>query len=108
MMNPIVAGATVLLGDNLKAGAVQNVTICIPQSVLNNATQAVTMRLIFTWRNDQSVGTQPPAAVDNISLVSSGPPSAPAQPTGLALVAIPSHRLMEVSLVLLVLQVTWW
>ncbi len=28
-----------------------------------------TMRLVFTWRNDGSVGTQPPAAVDNINIV---------------------------------------
>jgi len=28
-----------------------------------------TMRLVFEWRNDGSVGTQPPAAIDNIRLV---------------------------------------
>lgn len=28
-----------------------------------------TMRLVFTWRNDGSVGTQPPAAVDNINII---------------------------------------
>lgn len=28
-----------------------------------------TMRLVFTWRNDNSVGTQPPAAIDNITIV---------------------------------------
>src|SRR5690606_35052942 len=27
-----------------------------------------TMRLVFEWRNDSSGGTQPPAAIDNISL----------------------------------------
>ena len=30
-----------------------------------------TKRLIFTWKNDNSVGTNPPAAIDNITLVSS-------------------------------------
>ena len=29
-----------------------------------------TVRLVFEWRNDDSVGTQPPAAIDNISLIS--------------------------------------
>lgn len=32
-----------------------------------------TFRLIFTWQNDNSVGTTPPAAIDNISLVSNPP-----------------------------------
>jgi len=32
------------------------------------ATQT-TMRLVFSWSNDASVGTQPPAAIDNILLV---------------------------------------
>ncbi|HRA58455.1 MAG TPA: GEVED domain-containing protein, partial [Bacteroidia bacterium] len=27
-----------------------------------------TMRLVFEWKNDGSIGTQPPAAIDNISL----------------------------------------
>ncbi|MBK8847265.1 MAG: hypothetical protein IPO27_12270 [Bacteroidetes bacterium] len=30
-----------------------------------------TQRLVFTWRNDGSVGYQPPAAIDNISITSS-------------------------------------
>jgi len=29
-----------------------------------------TRRLVFTWRNDGSLGTQPPASIDNISLIS--------------------------------------
>jgi hypothetical protein len=33
--------------------------------------QGNTKRLIFTWRNDGSGGTQPPASVDNIQLTSS-------------------------------------
>ena len=32
-------------------------------------------RLLFTWRNDGSIGTQPPAAVDNISITSSSGPA---------------------------------
>ncbi len=32
-----------------------------------------TQRLVFSWRNDNSAGTQPPAAIDNISLISFTP-----------------------------------
>jgi gliding motility-associated-like protein len=38
-------------------------------STINAAAYAGTVRrLIFEWRNDTSVGTQPPAAIDNINL----------------------------------------
>jgi hypothetical protein len=30
-----------------------------------------TMRLVFTWINDASIGTNPPAAIDNISVIAS-------------------------------------
>ncbi|MBI4930429.1 MAG: T9SS type A sorting domain-containing protein [Bacteroidetes bacterium] len=46
----------------------QSATITIPAS---NA--GTTKRLVFSWRNDASVGTNPPAAVDNISLISLAP-----------------------------------
>ena len=32
-------------------------------------------KLLFTWRNDNSIGTQPPAAVDNISITATGGPA---------------------------------
>jgi hypothetical protein len=35
------------------------------------ATAGTTMRLVFTWINDYVIGTNPAAAIDNISLVSS-------------------------------------
>ncbi|MEJ5302013.1 MAG: fibronectin type III domain-containing protein [Bacteroidales bacterium] len=41
----------------------QTATIHLPASLAGT-----TKRLVFSWRNDFSVGTQPPAAVDNISL----------------------------------------
>jgi hypothetical protein len=40
-----------------------------------------TMRLIFTWKNDDSGGTQPPAAIDDISIYVSGD-TPPTPPTG--------------------------
>jgi hypothetical protein len=36
-----------------------------------------TLRFIFEWRNDPSVGTQPPAAIDNISITGNVPCPAP-------------------------------
>lgn len=39
-------------------------------------TPSTTIRLIFTWQNDGSVGTSPGAAVDNISVVGVNPCSA--------------------------------
>jgi hypothetical protein len=48
----------------------QTVTVNIPPSAVNNCASAQTIRLIFSWKNDSSGGTNPPAAVDNISLTS--------------------------------------
>lgn len=45
----------------------QTATITVPASYAGT-----TKRLVFSWRNDGSVGTTPAIAVDNISLVSSG------------------------------------
>jgi len=39
-----------------------------------NALSGRQFRLVFSWRNDGSVGNQPPAAVDNISIISTGGP----------------------------------
>ncbi|MGY6561344.1 MAG: T9SS type A sorting domain-containing protein [Luteibaculaceae bacterium] len=48
---------------NLSGGNWVSEFFQLPQSFAGE-----TMRLIFTWRNDGSIGTQPPAAVDNISI----------------------------------------
>ena len=45
----------------------------IPASLMGPA--GTTVKLIFVWRNDASGGTQPPAAIDNISLTSTSCPS---------------------------------
>lgn len=45
-----------------------DVVITIPANVTDT-----TMRLVFTWHNDGSQGTQPPAALDNIVLVTIPP-----------------------------------
>lgn len=46
----------------------QTATITIPSSYAGT-----TQRLVFSWRNDASAGTQPPSAIDNISLISRAP-----------------------------------
>ncbi len=46
-------------------GSWQSATLYLPDSLAGK-----TKRLIFTWRNDVSAGTQPPASIDNISLTS--------------------------------------
>lgn len=48
----------------------QSATIKIPSSLTGNCSAPATVRLIFTWKNDGSLGTAPPAAIDNISVVS--------------------------------------
>ena len=68
---PLVTGATVL-GSILyfNQTTVQTVTLTIPASLAGNCSSASTMRLIFSWRNDDSAGSGIPSAVDNISLTS--------------------------------------
>ncbi|MCX7548714.1 T9SS sorting signal type C domain-containing protein [Xanthomarina sp. F1114] len=48
-------------------------------SSLNIPTEyaGTTFRIVFEWSNDGSVGTNPPIAIDNISLISDLPPPAP-------------------------------
>jgi subtilisin-like proprotein convertase family protein len=46
--------------------------------VLSPALAGTTFRLIFTWQNDDTLGTNPPASLDNISVISDTPPPPPA------------------------------
>src|SRR6478735_1470620 len=50
---------------NLVGTTYQTVTICLPASYAGT-----TRRFVFTWSNDGSLGTQPPASVDEIGLTS--------------------------------------
>jgi uncharacterized repeat protein (TIGR01451 family) len=54
-------------GYNLQSGYTK-FGIWLPASAAGT-----TQRLVFSWRNDSSAGTQPPAAIDNIRLISSSP-----------------------------------
>ncbi|RWW98871.1 Ig-like domain-containing protein [Flavobacterium cerinum] len=59
-----IAGAT-YIGNGSPQTGVQSVTYSLPASLAGT-----TFRIIFSWKSDDSVGTPPPAAIDNISLVS--------------------------------------
>ncbi|MCL2681903.1 MAG: M6 family metalloprotease domain-containing protein [Bacteroidales bacterium] len=52
-------------GRYFEIGSWQNISQALPPSYSNT-----TQRLVFSWRNDNTVGTQPPAAIDNIILAS--------------------------------------
>lgn len=72
----IVTGATVIgnpLYYNQSTPAAAE--LLIPGTVAGNATETVTKRLIFTFRMDNSYGTSPATAIDNISLTTALPSS---------------------------------
>jgi hypothetical protein len=52
-------------GDFNLTSAWQTATLALPCNLAGT-----TQRLVFSWRNDGSVGSDPPACIDNISLVS--------------------------------------
>ncbi|MDX2133558.1 MAG: MopE-related protein [Saprospiraceae bacterium] len=64
---------TTLIGSFYNQTNVQTANVTIPLSAIGNCSAPQTWRLIFTWKNDISSGTNPPTAIDNISLVSSAP-----------------------------------
>ncbi|MGI4862301.1 MAG: T9SS type A sorting domain-containing protein [Janthinobacterium lividum] len=64
---PATTSVTVLAQVNLQP-AYGRMTMQLPASLAGT-----TQRLIFTWRNDASLGTQPPAAIDNILVTSQVP-----------------------------------
>lgn len=59
-----LAGATLVWTQPSNAQA----TYTPATLVLPNGLAGTTVRLIFTWQSDNSVGVSPPAAIDNISL----------------------------------------
>jgi hypothetical protein len=70
-----IAGAT-FIGFGQTTAGIQTATLSLPASLAGT-----TFRLIFSWKNDGG-GTQPPAGIDNISLVSSLPGNAVATANG--------------------------
>jgi hypothetical protein len=62
-----LAGATLIYTSPVVA-SYQNVSLQLPAALAGT-----TVRLIFTWQNDNSAGSNPAAAIDNISLTSQIP-----------------------------------
>jgi hypothetical protein len=69
-------GTPVLLGryNLLPAGSGSTINVPINPTVLGNCASSTTWRLVFTWKNDGTLGTSPPAAIDDIMLVSATSP----------------------------------
>lgn len=68
------SGSPVMLTNTYtdQAAGTVSYTISIPPSAIGNCSKAVKKRLVFTW-NNSTTATNPPAAVDEISLVSRTP-----------------------------------
>jgi uncharacterized repeat protein (TIGR02543 family) len=67
-----VAGSIFTSGTSIGTNCVSNSgwtqkSITLPAATFSGKT----MRLVFSWRNDGSMGTQPPAAIDDISVTAS-------------------------------------
>ncbi|MDX2134140.1 MAG: PKD-like domain-containing protein, partial [Saprospiraceae bacterium] len=77
LTTPLIPGTTVIGAHNLQGLAVQTVNATVSSAAFGNCNAPATVRIFFTWRNDGSVGNQPPAAIDNISLVSAVPTTSP-------------------------------
>lgn len=69
-------GTPIFLGrySLLTAGTGALINLPIPSAVVGNCSAAVTWRLVFTWKEDTSGGTNPPAAIDDITLISAPSP----------------------------------
>ena len=70
--------------DRVILGNIQGQTTCATTSyTLPNTIAGTTRRIIFTWRNDSSAGTQPPALIDDILVTYTplSPPSCATTPT---------------------------
>lgn len=69
----VLAAPAVTFVQLWNAGSVQTFSAALPSTLIGNCSSAVTLRLIFTWKNDGSGSSPPPAAIDNISLTSQTP-----------------------------------
>ncbi|MDQ3192867.1 MAG: hypothetical protein M3Q58_14835, partial [Bacteroidota bacterium] len=76
-----LAAPAIEIGRAFNSTTVQTANFVISPLLAGNCTGSSTMRLIFTWKNDGSGGTNPAAAIDNITLISTIPsPSSTAGP----------------------------
>lgn len=63
-----IAGATFVVNSAAGTSGEQTVTVNLPVTLAGT-----TFRLIFLWKSDNSFGTPPATAIDNISLTSAAP-----------------------------------
>ena len=68
-----LAAPATTLGQFWTQSTTQTATLKIPASLIGNCSSAATIRLIFTWKNDGSGGSNPAGSVDNVSVVSAAP-----------------------------------
>ena len=72
------AGTLVTANANrVLLGTLQGVTTCATTTYTLSGVAGTTRRIIFSWRNDNSSGTNPPALIDNISVTYTPAPPAP-------------------------------
>ncbi len=68
-----LSGATLIYTQGALNGSYAQVSVPLTSGQVGNASANSTMRIIFTWQNDNNGGSTPPAAIDNISITSSLP-----------------------------------
>ena len=72
------AGTLITTNANrVSLGTLQGVTTCATTTYTLSGVAGTTRRIIFTWRNDASGGTNPPALIDNISVTYTPAPPPP-------------------------------
>ncbi|MBK9671719.1 MAG: hypothetical protein IPO70_05590 [Bacteroidetes bacterium] len=83
-------GSPTAIGSQLwnQGTNLQNFSVCLPA-----AFAGTTQRIIITWKNDNTSGTNPPAAIDNVTLVSNTPTAPANQATALNLTAISTSQI---------------
>ncbi|RYE14464.1 MAG: hypothetical protein EOP51_28100, partial [Sphingobacteriales bacterium] len=81
-----LTGADILWSETVPSslGSYTLVSFAIPQSLIGNGTAAVTKRLIFTWKNDNGGGSNPPIAIDDITIIASCQPVIVTGPTAIS------------------------
>ena len=84
---PVVAGSLTQPTGSLQLAQLNQSNGWQHESITLGATyKNTTKRLFFMWKNDSSMGTQPPAAVDNVTVTS----VACAQPANISLFNVDS------------------
>ncbi len=65
-----IPGATVIWSQpNATTQNFTKATVVIPPGLIDNATSASDRRIMFVWQNDNNTGVQPPAAIDDVQLI---------------------------------------